>query len=76
MEQGSKLIGNNGHLERLPKHVFDRIFNDITEATFCRFDMDAPAGELLPLDFERAKDIAITLCEFIADWGDTIKTQT
>jgi hypothetical protein len=49
--------------ERLPAHVFERIHQDIGQASMCWEHLDS-AGTF---DAERASNIAFELCHFIAD---------
>ena len=49
--------------ERLPEHIFERIHQDIGQATTCWEHLNS-AGTF---DAERAGQIAFELCHFIAD---------
>ena len=49
--------------ERLPKHVFERIHQDIGQASMCWENIDK-AGVF---DAKKAGEISFELCHFIAD---------
>ena len=49
--------------ERLPEHVFNRIYRDIGQASMC-WEYPEKAGVF---DEKKALDIAFGLCRFIAD---------
>lgn len=58
--------------ERLPKHVFERIHQDIGQASMCWDNID----EAGTFDAKKASDIAFELCHFIADIIEKEKAKT
>jgi len=55
--------------ERLPEHIFDRIYQDIGEASTC-WDNLSGAGTF---DATHASRIAFNLCHIIADELDKLR---
>ena len=55
--------------ERLPEHIFNRIHQDIGEASTCWTNLDG-AGTF---EAEHASKIAFNLCHFVADELDKVK---
>lgn len=55
--------------ERLPEHIFDRIHQDIGEASTCWTTLEG-AGTF---ESEHASRIAFELCHFVADELDKLR---
>ena len=57
--------------ERLPEHIFERIYQDIGQASMCWENI----GKAGVFDAKKAGEIAFELCHFIADVIDKEKSK-